>query len=52
MTLLSDDLIFDEIIEEHEIKTAPLLTREAFLQSGIADESSQYGVLGRISSIQ
>ncbi|TBU49053.1 hypothetical protein BD309DRAFT_161041 [Dichomitus squalens] len=52
LTLLSDDLTLDEVIEEHEVKTAPLFTRDAFLQAGLADEHSQYGVLGRIISIQ
>ena len=52
LTLLSDDLTFDEVIEEHEMQTAPLFTREAFLQAGLSDEHSQYGVLGRVIAIQ
>ena len=49
---MDDDWILDDIVEEHDVKTAPLFTREAFLKSGASNESSQYGVLGRVLAIQ
>ncbi|PIL36894.1 hypothetical protein GSI_00584 [Ganoderma sinense ZZ0214-1] len=51
LTLLSDDYTLEDIIEEHEIKTAPLFTREALLNSGASSERSQYGVLGRVLAV-
>ncbi|KAI0773976.1 hypothetical protein C8Q74DRAFT_1448046 [Fomes fomentarius] len=41
----------NSILEDHELITAPLFTREAYLNSGFEEDSSQYGVLGRILSI-
>ena len=53
MALLYSERSFDEsMMDTHEIKTAPLFTREAFIATGISEESSQYGVLGRVISIQ
>ncbi|KAI0751494.1 hypothetical protein C8Q80DRAFT_1157639 [Daedaleopsis nitida] len=52
MALLFDDARVDNAeLEEHELKTAPMFTREAFLSAGVNEENSQYGVLGRIISI-
>ncbi|KAI6110773.1 hypothetical protein EDD16DRAFT_1609606 [Pisolithus croceorrhizus] len=36
---------------EHEIRTAPLITREAFVAAGFKDRAVQYGVLGETLSI-
>ncbi|EMD40605.1 hypothetical protein CERSUDRAFT_91340 [Gelatoporia subvermispora B] len=35
--------------EEHDVKTAPIMTRPAYLQGGLA---SQYGVLGSVISVR
>lgn len=37
---------------DHEVKTAPLLTRDAYLSTGLFERPSQYGVLGAVISIQ
>ncbi|KAI6033696.1 hypothetical protein BKA83DRAFT_4179910 [Pisolithus microcarpus] len=37
---------------EHEMRTAPLITREAFVAAGFKDRVVQYGVLGETLSIQ
>ncbi|KAI0952581.1 hypothetical protein AcV7_008333 [Taiwanofungus camphoratus] len=36
---------------DHEVKTAPLLTRDAYLSTGLFERPSQYGVLGAVISI-
>ena len=52
MDLLYGERSFDEsIMDPHDIRTAPLFTREAFMESNLPEESSQYGVLGCILSI-
>lgn len=37
--------------KEHEIRTAPVITRDAYVAAGYREETSQYGVLGRTMSI-
>ena len=36
----------------HELNTAPILTRDAYIASGCHEETSQYGVLGRVISVE
>ncbi|RPD66709.1 hypothetical protein L227DRAFT_1225 [Lentinus tigrinus ALCF2SS1-6] len=53
MALLSDDgEAKDTGIEDHELRTAPLFTREAYKSTGRAKGDGQYGVFGRILSFQ
>lgn len=37
--------------KEHEIRTAPIITRDAYVAAGYREQTSQYGVLGRTISI-
>ncbi|KAG6371854.1 hypothetical protein JVT61DRAFT_8851 [Boletus reticuloceps] len=37
---------------DHEVRTAPLITREAYVAGGFAKMSMQYGVIGEALSIQ
>lgn len=37
--------------KEHEIRTAPIITRDAYVAAGYRDQATQYGVLGRVTSI-
>ncbi|KAG6817205.1 hypothetical protein H0H87_011563 [Tephrocybe sp. NHM501043] len=39
-------------MEKHDLSTAPLITREAFEIGGYTKQTTQYGVLGRVVSIQ
>lgn len=41
----------DNVADEHEVATAPLLTRAAYDAAGLAQKKSQYGVLGSVTSI-
>ena len=50
--LLDGSDVQDTGMEEHELKTAPLFTRDAYKSLGRTREDGQYGVLGRILSIQ
>jgi len=38
--------------KDHELETAPLITREAYITAGYKKHSTQYGVMGQVSSIQ
>ena len=53
---LLDDNSFDSChnSKDHELNTAPILTRDAYITvvSDHADNTTQYGVLGRAISIQ
>ncbi|KAI0824647.1 hypothetical protein BC628DRAFT_1377114 [Trametes gibbosa] len=51
MALLFDECTLEDSIESHELRTAPLFTRDAYLASGVVEEGSQYGVLGRVLSV-
>ncbi|KAH9951841.1 hypothetical protein B0H21DRAFT_717813 [Amylocystis lapponica] len=37
--------------DDHEVKTAPILTRDAYVAAGISARPSQYGVLGSLLSV-
>ncbi|KAI6105717.1 hypothetical protein EDD17DRAFT_308389 [Pisolithus thermaeus] len=37
--------------KEHEVRTAPIITRDAYVAAGYHEQTSQYGVLGRTMSI-
>lgn len=37
--------------KEHEIRTAPIITRDAYVAAGYREHTSQYGVLGRTISV-
>ncbi|KAI0722198.1 hypothetical protein C8T65DRAFT_134814 [Cerioporus squamosus] len=53
LALLSADCeVEDTGMEDHELRTAPLFTREAYKSLGHAKVDGQYGVLGRIISTQ
>ncbi|KAI9001331.1 hypothetical protein BD414DRAFT_533084 [Trametes punicea] len=52
LALLCDDCTIGNSIESHEIMTAPLFTRNAYLAGELSDKGVQYGVLGRIISIK
>ncbi|KAJ8457525.1 hypothetical protein ONZ51_g11479 [Trametes cubensis] len=51
LALLCDDCTVDDAIEDHELMTAPLFTREAYLTGGISETRNQYGVLGSVLSV-
>ncbi|KAG5637010.1 hypothetical protein H0H81_006110 [Sphagnurus paluster] len=52
-SLLDQEYIEEEhVIEKHDISTAPLITRDAYVSGGYPDAASQYGVIGRILSTQ
>ncbi|KAG6837974.1 hypothetical protein H0H93_008368 [Arthromyces matolae] len=40
------------IIENHDLSTAPLITREAYELGQYVSSNTQYGVLGRLISTQ
>ncbi|KIM68689.1 hypothetical protein SCLCIDRAFT_1208887 [Scleroderma citrinum Foug A] len=37
--------------KEHELRTAPIITRDAYVAAGYHDQATQYGVLGRTMNI-
>jgi hypothetical protein len=37
---------------DHELRTAPIITRDAYIAAGYREGATQYGVLGSILSIQ
>jgi hypothetical protein len=41
-----------DLSKDHEIQTAPLITREAYIAAGYKKHSTQYGVMGQALSIQ
>lgn len=51
MHLLNLDSTLDNAADQHELATAPLLTRAAYEASGLAQKNSQYGVLGSVTAI-
>jgi len=47
------EAVDDDIsISKHDLATAPLMTREAYAVTGRAGRAAQYGVLGKVLSIQ
>lgn len=38
--------------KDHELRTAPILTRDAYVAAGYREGATQYGVLGSVLSIQ
>ncbi|KAF4619953.1 hypothetical protein D9613_005364 [Agrocybe pediades] len=42
----------DVAISRHDLATAPLITREAYAETARSGRASQYGVLGKVLSIQ
>ena len=48
----SDGKEGDMEISQHDMATAPLLTREAYLLTQRSGQATQYGVLGRALAIQ
>lgn len=46
LELLNHSAIDSRDKTDHELRTAPLLTREAYLAAGVHSANSQYGVLG------
>lgn len=51
MELLNDDSALDSFEDSHEVVTAPLITRDV-IDSGGVSELKQYGVFGKVLSIQ
>lgn len=41
-----------DLSKDHELQTAPLITREAYIAAGYKKHSTQYGVMGQVLSIQ
>jgi len=41
-----------DLSKDHELQTAPLITREAYIAAGYKKTSTQYGVMGQTMSIQ
>ncbi|OAX37557.1 hypothetical protein K503DRAFT_792881 [Rhizopogon vinicolor AM-OR11-026] len=41
-----------DLSKDHELQTAPLITREAYIAAGYKKHSTQYGVMGETLSIQ
>ncbi|RDX53600.1 hypothetical protein OH76DRAFT_1479402 [Lentinus brumalis] len=52
LSLLSVDGPLEEATKDHEVITAPLLTRGAYLAADMADKRHQYGVLGSVVAIK
>ena len=52
LSLLNFDAPLEDATEEHEITTAPLVTREAYAAVTSAEKKSQYGVLGSLTEIR
>ncbi|KAG2153450.1 uncharacterized protein EDB93DRAFT_1134981 [Suillus bovinus] len=40
-----------DLSKDHELQTAPLITREAYIAAGYKKHSTQYGVMGQVLSI-
>lgn len=38
--------------KDHELRTAPIITRDAYVAAGYREGATQYGVLGSVLSIQ
>ncbi|OBZ76986.1 hypothetical protein A0H81_03799 [Grifola frondosa] len=51
LCLLSDTNV-GSIDGEHDLITAPVMTRHAYVMAGLEEERSQYGVLGSVLAIQ
>ena len=51
-SLLNLDAPLEDLTEEHEVITAPLFTRDAYLAAGMADKHQQYGVMGSVVAIK
>ncbi|EIW61790.1 uncharacterized protein TRAVEDRAFT_44610 [Trametes versicolor FP-101664 SS1] len=52
LTLLNLDSSLDDVAGEHEIITAPLLARDAYVAAGMQQKQSQYGVFGSLTAIR
>ncbi|KAI9001330.1 hypothetical protein BD414DRAFT_474339 [Trametes punicea] len=52
LALLNVDGPLEDATGEHEVITAPLLTRHAYVAAGMAQKRSQYGVLGSLIAIR
>ncbi|OJT13381.1 hypothetical protein TRAPUB_10147 [Trametes pubescens] len=52
LSLLNLESSLEDVAGEHEIITAPLLTREAYVAAGMQQKQSQYGVLGSLTAIR
>ncbi|KAI0637943.1 hypothetical protein C8Q77DRAFT_1070335 [Trametes polyzona] len=50
-SFLNLDSSLENVSNEHEVVTAPLLTRGAFVAAGMHDKRPQYGVLGSVTAI-
>jgi hypothetical protein len=52
------ELLHDSIADtrgkskDHELRTAPIITRDAYVAAGYREGATQYGVLGSVLSIQ
>jgi hypothetical protein len=52
------ELLHDSIADtrgkskDHERRTAPIITRDAYIAAGYREGTTQYGVLGSVLSIQ
>lgn len=51
-SLLNLGAPLEDSTEEHEVITAPLFTRDAYLAAGMADKHQQYGVMGSVVAIK
>ncbi|KAG1732028.1 uncharacterized protein EDB91DRAFT_1251964 [Suillus paluster] len=49
--LQSSTVDASDLSKDHELKTAPLITREAYVTAGYKKNSTQYGVMGEVLSI-
>ncbi|KAI0356495.1 hypothetical protein OH77DRAFT_1423428 [Trametes cingulata] len=52
LRFLNLDVPLADATDEHEVITAPLLTREAYIAAGMSQKRSQYGVFGSVISIR
>ncbi|KAI0363570.1 hypothetical protein BV20DRAFT_1126210 [Pilatotrama ljubarskyi] len=52
LRFLDLDIPLAGVTNEHEVITAPLLTREAYVAAGMLQRRSQYGVFGSVISIR
>lgn len=51
LTLLNHSIVDSENQSNHELMTAPLITREAYIEAGFHSSTTQYGVLGSAKRI-
>lgn len=51
-SLLGQNSPLQNYIEDHDISTAPLMTKDAYQTAEYDDQAIQYGVMGRIVSTQ